>query len=265
MICFDSDHCRNRWETKREDVISTAEDILDQLRSVSTTPKQFGDFDAPKLASAAASKIFHHLSTNFDSRHGGFSVRGPKFPSSAQSLDFLASYAARPPRPPTGSGERNGELETRRRAAYMAIRTLRGIWEGGIRDHVGGGVARYSVDERWHVPHFEKMLYDQGQLARTALLISLLPDELLSPAQSSPSFFADSPDVSRKMLRDLASNILEYAERSLLDKAPSRGAFWSAEDADSRERFSDTLENSRREAIGPSRGLCMCQPLSTAC
>ena len=220
-------------------MISSAEDILEQLRSVSTNPKTLGDFDTPKLASAASSKIFHHLSTNFDSRHGGFSVHGPKFPSPAQSLDFLTSYAARPPQPPTESGERDIGLETRRRAAYMVVRTLKGIWEGGIRDHVGGGVARYSVDERWHVPHFEKMLYDQGQLARTTLLTSLLPDELLSFAESSTAFSADPPDVSRKMLRDLASNILEYTERDLLDKAPDRGAFWSAEDADSRETFSD--------------------------
>ena len=235
-------------------MISSADDILEQLRSVSTSKKRFNDFDVQTMASAAASKVFDHLSINFDSRYGGFGVSGPKFPSPAQSLDFLAAYAARPVQPPANSGKQDNGLETRRRAAYMAMRTLKGIWEGGIRDHIGGGVARYSVDERWHVPHFEKMLYDQGQLARTALLLSLLPDELLSSVPSSSSSVVDSPETSRKMLRDLASNILTYAERDLLDKAPGRGAFWSAEDADSKEKFDSTMEKSGKRALGPSLG-----------
>jgi len=252
--------CRHRWKTKREDVISSADDILEQLRSVSTSSKQIGDFDANKVASTAASKIFAHLYTNFDNRHGGFSIHGPKFPSPAQSLDFLVAYAARPIQPPTQSGDPDGELEPRGYAAYMAVRTLRCIWEGGIRDHVGGGVARYSVDERWHVPHFEKMLYDQGQLARTALLLSLLPDELLLAVPPAFSSLAHVPEAPRKMLRDLACNILTYAERDLLDKAPGRGAFWSAEDADSKERFDSTAESPTREAVGPSLGLYTRRP-----
>ena len=108
---------------------------------------------------ALSSKLYVDLSSKFDSRYGGFGQRGAKFPTPAQTLEFLTTYAvlAPAPAPPVLGSEAESStkpqtqtevLETQKHAAAMAIRTLKGIWAGGIRDHVGGGVARYSVDER---------------------------------------------------------------------------------------------------------------------
>ena len=92
----------------------------------------------------------------------------------------------------------------------MALVTLRAMAIGGMRDHVGGGFHRYSVDEAWRVPHFEKMLYDQAQL-----VIALLE---ASQASGDP-FYAD-----------VAEDTLQYVMREMTDEA---GGFYSAEDADS--------------------------------
>lgn len=139
-------------------MVSSAEDVLKQLSDATTRKIPPGEVDVDKLTAIARSKLFKHLTTSFDFQNGGFSPRGPKFPSPAQSLDFLVTYAGLPAS--TSSTEAAGvpSIGERKRAAEMAVRTLQQIWKGGIRDHVGGGVARYSVDERWHVPHFEKML-----------------------------------------------------------------------------------------------------------
>ena len=103
------------------------------------------DFSPASLKSLIAT-----LASTFDTRHGGFG-EAPKFPHPAD-LDFLL-----------GSGNAA--------ARDMALKTLRGMAGGGIFDQLGGGFARYSVDERWAIPHFEKMLYDNGPLlmARTCL------------------------------------------------------------------------------------------------
>ncbi len=92
----------------------------------------------------------------------------------------------------------------------MVLATLRGMARGGIRDHLGGGFHRYSVDERWFVPHFEKMLYDQAQLASAYL-----------------DAFQASGDAG---LAQVAREILDYV---LGDMTSPQGAFYSAEDADS--------------------------------
>ncbi len=90
----------------------------------------------------------------YDAVYGGFGFdpanpRRPKFPE-APNLVFLADYA------------RRHKSQT---ATKMLVGTLEQISQGGIRDHVGGGFHRYSTDRYWRVPHFEKMLYDNGQLA----------------------------------------------------------------------------------------------------
>ena len=84
----------------------------------------------------------------FDPRHGGFGG-APKFPRPSVH-NFLLRYHAE-----TGNQE----------ALEMVLATLRAMAGGGMNDQLGGGFHRYSVDERWFVPHFEKMLYDQAQLA----------------------------------------------------------------------------------------------------
>lgn len=104
--------------------------------------------------------MYAHLLKTHDSRYGGFTPAGsrslgPKFPSCALNLELLARLA-------TSSG--TSEMSTENpsvvavEAREMGIKMLRNIREGGIHDWVGNGVARYSVDEKWLVPHFEKML-----------------------------------------------------------------------------------------------------------
>ena len=92
----------------------------------------------------------------------------------------------------------------------MSLFTLRKMAQGGIRDHLGGGFHRYSVDAYWHVPHFEKMLYDQAQLAVSYLEAYQITRE---------RFFAE-----------IARDILQYVRR---DMTSPQGGFYSAEDADS--------------------------------
>jgi len=102
--------------------------------------------DAPLAACRA------QLARSFDTRNGGFGG-APKFPH-AELIEWLLSYwraSARAPEP---------DLQ----ALYMATLTLRRMAEGGINDQLGGGFCRYSVDEYWTIPHFEKMLYDNGAL-----------------------------------------------------------------------------------------------------
>ena len=86
----------------------------------------------------------------FDRRHGGFGD-APKFPRPSELLFLLREHA-------------RARRRTRQAPLLMATETLRAMALGGMRDHIGGGFHRYSVDAEWRVPHFEKMLYDQAQL-----------------------------------------------------------------------------------------------------
>ncbi|MGM0628405.1 MAG: thioredoxin domain-containing protein [Candidatus Fermentibacterota bacterium] len=133
------------------------------------------------------------LAQRFDEAHGGFG-RAPKFPM-PHVLLFLVRHHGR-----TGHGP---SLE-------MAIRTLRAIRRGGVFDQVGHGVHRYSTDAAWHLPHFEKMLYDQALLALAAVEAR--------EASGDPA------------MRGLAEDVLDYVLRDL--RHPE-GGFCSAEDADS--------------------------------
>ena len=94
-----------------------------------------------------------HWNSNFDKRWGGFG-QAPKFPNSGAILHLLNDYNV------TGN----------QTSLYSAVKTLDSMFQGGIYDHVGGGFARYSVDEKWLVPHFEKMLYDNAQLMEAYLV-----------------------------------------------------------------------------------------------
>jgi uncharacterized protein YyaL (SSP411 family) len=105
-----------------------------------------------ELTAAPLAACRAQLARSFDSRNGGFGA-APKFPH-PQTLEWLLSYAS-------GAGTA-GEPDLQ--ARYMATLTLRRMAEGGINDQLGGGFCRYSVDELWMIPHFEKMLYDNGAL-----------------------------------------------------------------------------------------------------
>lgn len=88
--------------------------------------------------------VYERLDSSFDRLYGGFGG-APKFPSPSRTMHFLARYAI----------FNQANPEEAERAKHMAVNTMVNIYNGGIRDVVGGGFARYSVDERWHVPHCE--------------------------------------------------------------------------------------------------------------
>ncbi|NND84421.1 MAG: thioredoxin domain-containing protein [Acidimicrobiia bacterium] len=136
---------------------------------------------------------FEALRRSFDHTHGGFGG-APKFPQTPV-LQFLLDASLRP----WGEGARD-----------MLDRTLDQMAAGGLRDHVGGGFARYAVDGHWEIPHFEKMLYDNAQLASVYLR----------------SWHAGGPEHHR----DIAIETIEYVLRDL---ALPDGGIASAEDADS--------------------------------
>ncbi|MGB3330179.1 MAG: thioredoxin domain-containing protein [Thermomicrobiales bacterium] len=136
------------WTTNRDGVIDSADRVLTYLRQSSTaTIPSTDDSGAELLTPALADDALRGMERSFDRVHGGFG-NAPKFPQ-ASAIEFLLRHARR-----TGPGS----------AAAMAIATLDHMANGGIHDQLGGGFARYAVDRTWLVPHFEKMLYDNGQL-----------------------------------------------------------------------------------------------------
>jgi uncharacterized protein len=138
-------------------------------------------------------KGYRQLASGFDPDEGGFSS-APKFPRPAV-FNFLLRYWRR----------------TQKTNPFDMVEfTLRKMARGGIYDHLGGGFHRYSVDDRWHVPHFEKMLYDQAQLA-------VAYAEMIQ-ATADPEFERTLQETLDYVLRDLTS---------------PEGGFFSAEDADS--------------------------------
>jgi hypothetical protein len=149
-------------------------------------------------------EAFRHLEQTHDAREGGFGS-APKFPSVA-NLDFLLRYWSRDP-------------ERHRAALEMVLRQLDAMRAGGIHDHLGGGFHRYSTDAHWLVPHFEKMLYDQAQLASIYLDAFLIAQR--------PEYAETARGVLGYVMRDLTAGL--PAGRGL----EGSGAFCSAEDADS--------------------------------
>jgi uncharacterized protein YyaL (SSP411 family) len=103
-------------------------------------------------------KAVDQLARSYDEELGGFGD-APKFPRPV-ALNLLFRAFARERNADSGEVSRDGKA-----ALGMALHTLRKMAAGGMHDHLGGGFHRYSVDRFWHIPHFEKMLYDQAQLA----------------------------------------------------------------------------------------------------
>ncbi len=175
------------WTNRREDVRSGGERLLEALRSTTAAAVQGG------VAGGALESVVRQLEARFDARWGGFGP-APKFPQ-AMTLELLLD---------------EHERTDRRPPLEMTLHTLRAMAAGGLRDHLAGGFHRYSVDERWLVPHFEKMLYDNALLARAYL---------------GAWRVTDSDD-----LKEVAVETLDWI---LSDLTSPTGCFYSAWDADS--------------------------------
>ncbi|MBA3684162.1 MAG: thioredoxin domain-containing protein [Planctomycetes bacterium] len=184
------------WRTRRADLEQQGEQALAALRAQSA-PAPAPDGTEPPSAGHLCRELIAACAARFDAQRGGFGD-GPKFPRPA-ALDALLAAHRRDPASDDG-----------RRALAMVLGTLRAMARGGIHDHLGGGFHRYSVDGAWRVPHFEKMLYDQGQLAVT-----------LSEAYR----LTGDPELAAVLRR-----LCDYVIRDLSDPA---GGFHAAEDADS--------------------------------
>jgi uncharacterized protein len=177
------------WKKDHDRIIETSSEAVKQLAQYTgTAPGAPGIADTGVLDST-----FQYFRRTFDSAHGGFGD-APKFPRPVV-LNFLLRYYVR---------------ANRQEALDMTLETLRAMAYGGMHDQLGGGFHRYSVDERWFVPHFEKMLYDQAQLAVSYLEAFQITHD---------PFFAG-----------IARSTLDYVLR---DMTHPEGGFYSAEDADS--------------------------------
>jgi uncharacterized protein len=180
------------WKENQDKIIEQGAKIVAALRESQSAATAEGKMDAAILDSA-----YRQIDRSYDPKEGGFG-NAPKFPRPV-TLNFLTRFYAR-----------DLKSEFGKDALEMTLFTLRKMAAGGMHDHIGGGFHRYSVDRYWHVPHFEKMLYDQAQLAVAYL---------------------DAFQITRdRHYEAVARDILDYVAR---DMTSEEGGFYSAEDADS--------------------------------
>ncbi|MFN8590758.1 MAG: thioredoxin domain-containing protein [Thermomicrobiales bacterium] len=176
------------YRDKRNEVDENATQIRELLRRVTSELPR-----ADELTPDILTEAVDQLASSFDARNGGFGA-APKFPQPA-AIEFLLREAHR-----SGS----------QKATLMAQRTLDRMAAGGIYDQIGGGFHRYAVDAIWLVPHFEKMLYDNAQLAS--------------------AYLAASVAFGEERYRRVAEETLDFVAREMADE---RGGFHATLDADS--------------------------------
>jgi hypothetical protein len=187
------------WRDRQSEITASADELLARLELVVAREPSAGASLAPEIVRQALDRF----KSAFDPVHGGFGG-APKFPQPAIPAFMLRA------------AQRFGDAE----AVAMVLHTCEKMAAGGIHDQLGGGFARYSVDAEWLVPHFEKMLYDNAQLA----MLYLDAHALAAPAAPRDPARPDSPFAS------VARDILDYVLRDLTHP---EGGFYSAEDADS--------------------------------
>lgn len=179
---------KEKWETSRKEILQSSESITNALKQENMQTNSPGNFtkELPK-------QVTRSLSNNFDKEYGGFGL-APKFPS-PHNLMYLLRVAY---------------YEQNHEALEMVEKTLDSMYQGGIFDHIGYGFSRYSTDQKWLVPHFEKMLYDNGLLIITYLEAYQI--------------------TKKKHYKQIAEMTLEYVLRELTGE---QGGFYCAQDADS--------------------------------
>ncbi|WP_297454322.1 thioredoxin domain-containing protein [Persephonella sp.] len=175
------------WQEDRTKLLERADKILNHLKEYSKTTSE--DIVPPNISEI----LYETLKDMFDPYYGGFGRR-PKFPV-PHNLMFLMRYYSKT------------KLQS---AIDMIKHTLTEMRLGGIYDHIGYGLHRYSTDERWFLPHFEKMLYDQAMLMIAYTEAFQITGE--------------------KLYKETVQQIAEYLQRDMLSP---EGGFYSAEDADS--------------------------------
>ncbi|MEO5926183.1 MAG: thioredoxin domain-containing protein [Bryobacteraceae bacterium] len=222
------EHLSNAWKSDREKIERSGTQVIQQLHDLS---KQ-GTDETPGDIQEGLDFTFNYYRRTFDPRLGGFGP-APKFPRPSV-LNFLLRYSD------------NEEAQP------MVFKTLDAMAKGGMNDQLGGGFHRYSVDDRWFVPHFEKMLYDQAQLAQSYLEAYQITKE--------EQFAQTARDIFEYVLRDLTH---------------PEGGFYSAEDADSAADPADLHHKSEGafyiwtqqeliEALGREEGPAACRRFGVA-
>ncbi|WP_310550319.1 thioredoxin domain-containing protein [Paenibacillus glufosinatiresistens] len=185
---------RTKWQENGAAMAQYADELIGELQRVNAGSRtEAGEGGGEGTSEELLHQAYRQFKSTFDPRWGGFGG-APKFPSPHQ-LSFLMAYSRAYDEP---------------EALDMAEKTLLGMYQGGIYDHIGYGFARYSTDQRWLVPHFEKMLYDNALLAYAYLEAHQL--------------------TGKPLYAEIAEQIFTYVLR---DMTSPGGAFYSAEDADS--------------------------------
>ncbi|MCL4869319.1 MAG: thioredoxin domain-containing protein [Anaerolineae bacterium] len=178
----------NAWQKQNSQVRQSATEIAEHLSQAALLSGEEG-----KLTAAALDRAVQGINQAYDAKRGGFG-QAPKFPQ-PMVIEFLLQQHIR-----TGD----------KQALEMAEHTLKMMAYGGIYDQVGGGFARYATDNRWLVPHFEKMLYDNAQLARVYLHAWQI--------------------TGKPLYRRITEETLDYILREMTH---ADGGFYSSQDADS--------------------------------
>lgn len=181
------DMIADRWKNEKKRLLQTGDEILNFLKEQNKESLR-GEPDVKLVKDG-----FTQFLERFEQKYGGFGS-APKFPT-PHNLLFLMEYAKK---------------ENKEEALKMVEKTLCQMYRGGMFDHVGGGFSRYSTDEKWLVPHFEKMLYDNA-----LLVIAYLEAYTIT---------------GKDLYLFVAERTLQYVESELTDK---KGGFYCGQDADS--------------------------------